>query len=73
METADECVDTDGGGGRNTENMKPYRIDFWDSFERAWAGLANDSNDLAEAIAACILKQAGLAQGHRDCGEDYGP
>jgi hypothetical protein len=52
--------------------MKPYRVDFWDSFDRSWTGVPNDFADLDEAIAVCNRKQAALAQGNKNCGEHYG-
>ena len=52
--------------------MKPYRVDFWDSFDHSWNGQENDFDELSEAIAACDQMQARLPQSNKDCGEHYG-
>jgi hypothetical protein len=52
--------------------MKPYRVDFWDSFDRSWAGLGRDFDDLNEAIAKCNRMQQALPRSNKDCGEHYG-
>ena len=52
--------------------MKPYRVDFWDSFERSWSGLDRDFDDLGEAIAECNRMQKALPRSSKDCGEHYG-
>ena len=52
--------------------MKPFKVDFWDSFDRSWSGRGPVFDDLSEAIAKCNQMQAGLAQANKDCGEHYG-
>ncbi len=52
--------------------MKPYRVDFWDSFDRSWNGQENDFDELSEAIAVCKRMQAKLPQSNKNCGEHYG-
>lgn len=58
--------------GHREMKTKPYRVDFWDSFDRSWVGLQQDFEDLAEAVALCDQMQAELPQGNKDCGEHYG-
>ena len=52
--------------------MKPYKVDFWDSFELSWTGSGPVFADLSKAIAKCNQKQARLPQANKDCGEHYG-
>ena len=52
--------------------VKHYRVDFWDSFDRSWAGLQHDFDNLAEAIAACKHMQESLPKSNKECGEHYG-
>jgi len=52
--------------------MKPYRVEYWDGFDREWTGLRHDFDDLHKTIAFCNRKQAKLSQGNKDCGEHYG-
>ena len=52
--------------------MKPYKVDFWDSFDRSWSGEGPVFDDLSEAIAHCNQMQAQLPQSNKDCGEHYG-
>jgi len=51
---------------------KPYKVDFWDSFDRSWSGLGPAFDDINQAKAVCDQMQAKLPQGNKDCGEHYG-
>jgi hypothetical protein len=47
-------------------NMKPYKVDFWDTFDLSWSGNGPVFDDLSEAIARCNQMQAQLPQSNKD-------